>query len=97
MHSTMAGFITALAFLQFVAAILLWRPGRGAAWPIWAGLAFFLGVEFQAGLGYGRIVGAHIPLGVSLFGFAIVMVIATWSSRLRVRRSRPRRSREARA
>jgi hypothetical protein len=91
MHSTTAGFITAAAFLQFVAAILLWRPGRGPAWPIWASLAFFLASEVQGGLGYARAVGAHIPLGVSLFGFAVGMVIATWSSRLRVRRSEPRR------
>jgi hypothetical protein len=90
-HSTVAGFITALAFLQFAAAILVWRPGQGPSWPIWASLAFFLAAEVQAALGYARAVGLHIPLGVLLFGFAVVMVIATWSPKLQVRRSRPRR------
>jgi hypothetical protein len=91
LHSTSAGFITTLAFLQFAAAILVWRPGRGPSWPIWASLAFFLAAEVQAALGYARVVGLHIPLGVLLFGFAVVMVIATWSPKLQVRRSRPRR------
>ncbi|TDD24054.1 hypothetical protein [Nonomuraea diastatica] len=88
-HSTMAGFLTVLVFVQFAAAILLWRPGRGPAWPIWAGLVFFLTVEAQSALGYARAVSVHIPLGVLLFGGAVAMVIATWSPGLRVRRSRP--------
>jgi hypothetical protein len=88
-HSTIAGFITTLLFFQFVAAILLWRPGRGPSWPIWASLAFFLVAEVQGALGYARTVSLHIPLGVLLFGFAVVMVIATWSPKLRVRRSQP--------
>lgn len=83
LHSTIAGFLTALAFLQFVAAILLWRPGRGPAWPIWASLGFFLAVEVQGGLGYARAVGLHIPAGVLLFGFTVAMVIAVWSPKVR--------------
>jgi hypothetical protein len=90
-HSTVAGFITALAFLQFAAAILVWRPGRGPSWPIWASLAFFLVAEVQGALGYARVVSLHIPLGVLLFGLAVAMVIGTWSPKLRIRRSHPRR------
>lgn len=96
MHSTMAGFINLLVFFQFIAAILLWRPGWGPSWPIWASLAFFLAAEAQSALGYARTVSLHIPAGVLLFGIATVMVIGTWSPKLRVRRSR-RRQRGANA
>lgn len=93
-HSTAAGFITMLGFFQFIAALLVWRPGRGPAWPVWASLGFFVAAEAQSGFGYARLVGAHIPFGVALFGFAVAMLIATWSPRLRVRRSVPRRREE---
>jgi hypothetical protein len=45
-----------LVFFQFIAAILLWRPGRGPSWPIWVSLAFFLAAEAQSALGYARTV-----------------------------------------
>ncbi|WP_211588847.1 hypothetical protein [Allorhizocola rhizosphaerae] len=83
LHAMVAGFLTVTAFLQFVAAILVWRPGRGPGWPIWASLGFFLAVEVQGALGYARAVGAHIPAGVLLFGFTVVMVMAVWSPKVR--------------
>ncbi|HEX6682152.1 MAG TPA: hypothetical protein VF062_05130 [Candidatus Limnocylindrales bacterium] len=86
-HSITASFLAALAFFQIVAAIVVWRPGRGPAWPIWASVASFLLLEIQAGLGYARAVGAHIPFGVLLFGLSVAMLIGVWSPRLRQRRS----------
>lgn len=91
LHSTTAGFITVMAFVQVIAATLLWRPGRGAVWPIWVALAFFVGAEAQGAFGYARAIGMHIPLGVLMFGASVVMVIATWSPTLR--RPRQRRHR----
>jgi hypothetical protein len=87
LHSINASFLTVFAFLQIVAAILVWRPGRGPAWPIWASVAGFLLAEAQAGLGYARVVSAHIPLGVALFGLWVALLIAVWSPGLRRRRS----------
>jgi hypothetical protein len=82
-HSANAGLVTALAFLQVVAAILLWRPGRGAAWPIWVTLASFVLVEAQAGFGYARLVALHIPMGVALFGLSVGLVVAVFSPSIR--------------
>lgn len=89
MHSTIAGFVTLGLFLQMIAAILLWRPGRGAAWPIWASLALVVLSEAQQAAGYARAVALHIPLGVLLFGFAVALLIGTWSPKAARRRSAP--------
>jgi hypothetical protein len=72
---TMLGFHTANGILLVLtsgalipAAVLLWRPGRGPWWPIvFAGAYWFL-ISIQVGIGFARIVGLHIPLGVTAFG-----------------------------
>src|SRR5688572_13402393 len=94
LHSINAGMVLAMAFLQIVGAILLWRPGQGAVWPCWASLAVFVLAQAQAGFGYARLVGAHIPLGVALFGASIGLLVGVLSPRLRVPRqeSRARRA-----
>lgn len=87
LHSIIASFLVMLVFLQIVAAILLWRPGRGPAWPIAVSVGNFVLAELQSGLGYARVVAAHIPLGVLLFGFSVAFLVGVWSPRLRRRRS----------
>jgi len=86
MHSIVAGFVTLGLFLQMLAAILLWRPGRGAAWPIWASLALVVASEAQQAAGYARAIALHIPLGVLLFGLAVALLIGTWSPKTARRR-----------
>lgn len=90
MHSAGHIFISLALMLQIVAAILVWRPGRGPSWPIWTTVGMFFLVGMQAGFGYARMLSLHIPLGVLTFGLAVAMLIAAWSRRLRVRRSAPR-------
>jgi hypothetical protein len=90
MHSAGHIFIALVLMLQIVAAILVWRPGRGPSWPIWATVGLFFLVETQAGFGFARMLALHIPLGVLTFGLAVAMLIAAWSPRLRVRRSAPK-------
>lgn len=85
MHSAGHIFITLVLLLQIVAAVLMWRPGRGPTWPIWTTAGMFLLVGLQAGLGYARMLALHIPVGVLIFGLALVMLVAAWSPRLRTR------------
>ncbi len=93
LHGINAGVVLALVFLQLVAAILLWRPGRGAVWPIWGSGAVFVLAEAQAAFGYARTIEAHIPLGMALFGASTGMLVGVLSPRLRYRRtSTPRRA-----
>jgi hypothetical protein len=87
-HGINAGAVATVAFLQVVAAILVWRPGRGAAWPIWASAALFLLVEAQLAFGYGRLLALHIPMGVALFGGATGLLVGVCSPRVRQVRAR---------
>ncbi|MFF0311292.1 hypothetical protein ACFYSC_28000 [Streptosporangium sp. NPDC004379] len=82
----MAGMVVHLiALLQVVAAVLVWRPGRGAGWPVLASLALLL-----IGLGQHfswEMLGTHVPSGLALFGLTVAVLIWAWSSRAAVRRS----------
>lgn len=82
----MAGMVVHLiALLQVVAAVLVWRPGRGAGWPALASLGLFLvgmGQHFSWDL-----LGAHVPSGLTLFGLTVAVLVWAWSPRAAVRRS----------
>lgn len=88
MHSAGHVFISLTLILQIVAAVLVWRPGRGPSWPIWTTVGMFLLVGLQAGFGYARIIALHIPVGVLIFGLALVMLTSAWSPRLRTREAK---------
>lgn len=78
MHSMNGAVASTLATLQFVAAILLWRPGRGAVWPVWASLLLVMLEGIQHTTGYSRDLVLHIPLSVLLFGFSSAMAVWAW-------------------
>lgn len=88
-HSINASMVTSVAFLQIIAAILVWKPGRGVVWPIWVSIASFVLAQAQAGLGYGRVIALHIPMGVALFGFAVGLVVGVFLPGIRRVRTRP--------
>ncbi|MEU3168068.1 hypothetical protein [Streptosporangium sp. NPDC006930] len=82
----MAGMVVHLiALLQIVAAVLVWRPGRGAGWPALASLGLFLigmGQHFSSDA-----LGTHVPSGLALFGLTVAVLIWAWSPRAAERRS----------
>ena len=53
-------------------------PGRGPGWPALASLALWLAEVAQMSLGYGRVLGVHVPLGVAIFGLTVALAIGTW-------------------
>lgn len=78
MHNINGAVASTLATLQFVAAILLWRPGRGPAWPVWPSLLLTLLEGVQHTTGYSRSLDLHIPLGMLIFGIASVLTVWAW-------------------
>ncbi|GAA2669239.1 hypothetical protein [Nonomuraea recticatena] len=75
----MIGMVSHLiGLLQIVAAVLYWRPGRGAGWPALASLALFvLGIAQHFLLAIG--LGAHVPNGVLMFGLLALTTVWAWS------------------
>jgi hypothetical protein len=78
LHERNAELIVTLAMVQLVLAVLVWRPGRGPAWPALASLALWLAEVAQMSLGYGRVLGVHVPLGMAIFGLTVALAIGTW-------------------
>jgi hypothetical protein len=77
-HATNAALMAAGAGLTTIAAILLWRPGRGPWWPAAVCLLLVVSTGAQIRLGYGRVLAVHIPLGVSIICALAVMLAWAW-------------------
>ncbi|MET8338577.1 hypothetical protein ABZV14_35680 [Streptosporangium canum] len=83
-HVMVGMVVHLIALLQIVAAVLVWRPGRGAGWPALASLGLLL-------IGMGQhfsweMLGTHVPSGLALFGLTVAVLIWAWSPRAAVRR-----------
>ncbi|GAB7192832.1 hypothetical protein NUM3379_35410 [Kineococcus sp. NUM-3379] len=76
-HSVIGSLLPLGAMLQFAAAVLLVRPGRGPWWPAPVSLLLFFAVGLQTGMGHGRVLAVHVPLGVGVVG--ALVALAVWS------------------
>src|SRR5258708_3878263 len=62
-NATYAGLMVLVAALF---AVLIWRPGRGPIWPLFATLGLFGLIAAQILLGFARVLAVHIPLGLAI-------------------------------
>lgn len=69
------------ALIQVIAAVLLWRPGRGPWWPAGVSLLLLLAGFAQSAVGGAGNVTVHVPLGMSLFGAAVWLAVWAWVPR----------------
>ncbi|MGI5289204.1 hypothetical protein ACQEVF_38505 [Nonomuraea polychroma] len=77
-HGMGALAVHLLGLAQLVAAVLLWRPGRGAAWPALVSLAVLLLGFVQSMLGGSGAMAAHVPLAMGLFGLSVWLLVWAW-------------------
>lgn len=78
LHAAAASAIALLVMFQGLAAVLLWRPGRGPAWPVAASVVQFLLVGLQLGMGYSDRLAVHVPLGVAVVAIALLQLLWVW-------------------
>lgn len=76
--------ITVVAMAQIVAAVLVWRPGRGRAWPMAASVALLAAETAQITFGFSGLRALHVPLGVAISGVTVALLVGSWQ--------RPRRA-----
>lgn len=67
--------ITLVALLQVVLALMVWRPGRGPAWPIAVAAVTAVAVPLQIGMGFAGSLDVHIPLGVTILAVNLALAI----------------------
>ncbi|GLY94271.1 hypothetical protein [Actinoplanes sp. NBRC 103695] len=84
LHSANGTLLFLTSGLLVVGAVLLVRPGRGPWWPIVVATSVWLLITFQAGIGFARLIGLHIPIGVALMG--LISGFTWWACAYRTRR-----------
>jgi hypothetical protein len=77
LHSANAILLVLTSGALLPATILLLRPGRGPWWPIAVSITLWSAVVFQIGLGFARIVGLHIPVGMAIM--ALIAAFTWWA------------------
>ena len=80
-HEIAGSMLPVIAVLMIPAALLYWRRGGGRAWPLAAVLTLIAAEGAQIGMGYGRSLQIHIPLGVGIVAGSIAF--AAWAVRTR--------------
>lgn len=77
-HAAGAGAVHLLQLLTFIAAVLVWRPGRGPGWPALASLVVMLLGFTQSAIG-SSLTAVHVPLGMTLFGLTVWLAVWAYS------------------
>jgi len=78
LHSINATLATLAALGMVVVGVLIWRPGRGAAWPALVSLGVLAAEVLQITLGFARSLSLHVPLGVAIIAGLIVLTLRVW-------------------
>ncbi|MEV6494017.1 hypothetical protein AB0M20_36140 [Actinoplanes sp. NPDC051633] len=84
LHSANGVFLVLSSMALPVAAVLLVRPGRGPWWPIVFGVVLWLLIGVQVGIGFARLVGLHIPIGMAIM--ALSAGLTWWAFAYRTKR-----------
>lgn len=77
MHSIF-GHLLSLAALLLGPVAIVYAVAGGRAWIAITSAPLFLIEGFQVGMGYARLLGVHVPLGVGIVTQAILLAIAVF-------------------
>ncbi|MET7903010.1 hypothetical protein ABZS86_16675 [Streptomyces sp. NPDC005355] len=80
-HAANAQVLTALILAETVAVCLLWRTAKAPVWPVLAALGLLILVGVQQALGDARMIGGHVPLGMTIFGMSAALAYWAFSHR----------------
>jgi hypothetical protein len=79
LHMATAIALVAIGVLHLVSAVLVWRPGGGSARFVPTAALLLVLTAVEAMLGDSGVKTVHVPLGVLLFGGAIVQLFRVMS------------------
>ncbi|GAB2598977.1 hypothetical protein [Kribbella endophytica] len=83
-HGPIGSTVWMVAMLQFVVAVLYWRPGHGRLWPALVTILLFLAEMTQMVFGYLQNFAVHVPLGTAIV--VTVVALTIWSFRQEIAR-----------
>jgi hypothetical protein len=82
LHAVNAIIAGSVGYLNIVAAILYWRPGGGSTWPMYAAIGLSAAETIQILFGFARVIGLHVPLGVSIIVTTTLLAVWAWRVQL---------------
>ncbi|HEY3502844.1 MAG TPA: hypothetical protein VGN37_08705 [Actinocatenispora sp.] len=82
LHSVGARVMYGASMLYVLAAILAWKPGGGSPRPILYAAGFLVLASVQVVLGIAHVPAVHVPLGILMFGFSLLVLGLDLSRRL---------------
>jgi hypothetical protein len=85
-HGPIGSSLWLISLIQFVVAILYWRPGGGRLWPAGVTVLLFFAEFLQLIFGYAQNFAVHVPLGTAIVVGVVTLTI--WSFRPSARRGR---------
>jgi hypothetical protein len=78
LHETNATIANATMFLATIAAVLVWRAGKGAGWPAAVCAALFLAEALEIFMGFSGVLSIHVALGTSIVAAFVVLLLRVW-------------------
>ncbi|MCF7547503.1 hypothetical protein [Pseudonocardia sp. WMMC193] len=80
LHRDNATYAGVTVLVSASAGLLVRLPGRGPRWPLVGSLMVFGLVAPQIAVGFARLIGVHIPLGVATILLAAALAVRAWAS-----------------
>jgi hypothetical protein len=77
-HEWTGWAVLAISAIQIVVVAMLMRSGKSSLWLFFGSILLFLAEGLQMGMGYGRFLDVHIPLGVIVFGAVTTQTISAF-------------------
>jgi hypothetical protein len=78
LHKNNSTIVDILTVVMTVAAVLVWRPGRGPGWLPLVSVVVLAAVVVQTVLGYQRSLTVHVSLGVLVIAAMIMLLVWAW-------------------
>lgn len=67
--------VTVVALVQVLAAVLVWRPGRGSPLPALVSVLLLAAEVLQIGFGFEGRLAVHVPLGVAILAITVALAV----------------------
>jgi hypothetical protein len=78
LHKNNSTIVDITGVAMTVAAVLVWRPGRGPGWLPLVSVVVLAAEVVQTVLGYQRSLTIHIPLGVLVIVALVMLLVWAW-------------------
>ena len=75
LHSAGSYTLWVVTVVHVVVAVLAWRPGGGAAQPIWYAVGFLALITAQVYIGVFHLTALHVPLAAALLVASVVYLV----------------------